>query len=565
MNKSRSKRTIIFLIIIALVLLIVCLGLVYVYIATDFLKPNKELFFKYATQITDKENGFFESDLIQYFDKKMDNSYSNRGSFNVKISGADEEEFNNTNNMDITFSGRVDNKNSNFVEDISINYSNDVKLPFSIKKIGDTVGVLQSNYFSKKYIACNISDMPDSYAIVGETVETLSKIENISSIKNSEEDMKHIQDEYVGYLIENIPDYAFSEIQENGKKGYKLNLNTNQFKDVTIKMLEKLKDDKSTIDKLNEFLGISNSSNKISSATIKESINNIKNISEDVDFSICLYIKDGNLSKIQFNNNNINITIEKLKLQEGLQYKAFIDILDEDKSKGNISFISEYRGLTNLQNINESHKLDLEFNVETNDDIKQYSYNYNLNNDVSFEGEADIEKFEKDNTIFLSDLNEEQKEQLLQKISERLTEINRIQMKKLGLMENENPIINIIPTAGISIISNSDLADQTLKEIEEAEIATFNAKLELYKGTNISGATVKGLFTIIANLNESEENSDNEQVQIKEINFDGKEYQVNKQTLSMLKEEISVEDYFKVEFEKYEDTGKIYRVVINKK
>ena len=41
--------------------------------------------------------------------------------------------------------------------------------------------------------------------------------------------------------------------------------------------------------------------------------------------------------------------------------------------------------------------------------------------------------------------------------------------------------------------------------------------------------------------------------------------EVNKQTIAVLKGEISTEDAFRVEFEKDENSGRIYRVVISKK
>ena len=46
---------------------------------------------------------------------------------------------------------------------------------------------------------------------------------------------------------------------------------------------------------------------------------------------------------------------------------------------------------------------------------------------------------------------------------------------------------------------------------------------------------------------------------------DGEEYEVNKQNIAVIKAEVEAESFYRVEFEKEEDTGLIYRVVINKK
>lgn len=574
MNQHKSKKVIIILIII-LILLIGCSGLAYAYFATDFFKTDKQLFLKYATQVIDTEEGFLDSNLIQYFNKKDNTPYSNIGNFNVNIEGPDEEKIRYTNNMDITFSGKVDNPNSNLVQDISINYSNDIKLPFSLKKIGNTVGILQSNYVSKKYIISNINKLEDlntsgSLISIQSATENVNKIGKISSAQISEEDIEHIKNDYLGFLIENLSDSAFGKVNENGKKGYKLNLNTNQLKDIAIKLLEKLKNDNNTLDKLNEYFEINKNSNKITPTSIENIITKLNNVSDNEEFVINIYPEDGRVSKIQFENKDINIGIEKIKSQDELQYKISMEILKEQQKEEAIFISVNYSGLSSLQNVKEDYKIGLDFEVDNIDEISQYSYNYNLENEVTFQETLKIEDFEKDNSFNLNDLNEEQKNNILTSIFQRLVAVNKKQMEKLGLTENENPLINIIPNFGMNKISNNNLEDETMREIEEAEIATFNAKLELYQGTNISGATVKGLLTVIANineLNEDEENYEEEKREdlIKEINLNGKEYQVNKQTLALMKEEIAIEDYFKVEFEKYEDTGKIYRVVINKK
>ena len=52
---------------------------------------------------------------------------------------------------------------------------------------------------------------------------------------------------------------------------------------------------------------------------------------------------------------------------------------------------------------------------------------------------------------------------------------------------------------------------------------------------------------------------------IKEINFKGEEYEASEQNIAFIKEDIDMEKNYRVEFEKDQDTGIIYRVVINEK
>ena len=96
--------------------------------------------------------------------------------------------------------------------------------------------------------------------------------------------------------------------------------------------------------------------------------------------------------------------------------------------------------------------------------------------------------------------------------------------------------------------------------VNQNEVQSFNAKFELYESTNSKGATVKGLLTTIQNNNEQEGNN-----KIEEINLDGQEYEVTEQNITLMKSSINVDDGYKIEFERDENTGLIYRAVINKK
>lgn len=97
--------------------------------------------------------------------------------------------------------------------------------------------------------------------------------------------------------------------------------------------------------------------------------------------------------------------------------------------------------------------------------------------------------------------------------------------------------------------------------MSELEINTFNNKFEMYESTNLQGVTVKGLLSTISLNNESQDNDR----QIKEINFNGEEYEATDENLTFIKEDIDTEKSYRVEFEKDQDTGIIYRAVINEK
>ena len=136
-------------------------------------------------------------------------------------------------------------------------------------------------------------------------------------------------------------------------------------------------------------------------------------------------------------------------------------------------------------------------------------------------------------------------------------------MEELGLQENENPLVQMImPLRQSLTYSQAAGAINNSSNISEIEVNTFNQKFENYESTNLQGVTVKGLLSTIQLNNESQENEDRK---VKEIHFDGEEYEATDSNIVILKSSVETETAYRVEFERNETTGLIYRVVINKK
>lgn len=141
-------------------------------------------------------------------------------------------------------------------------------------------------------------------------------------------------------------------------------------------------------------------------------------------------------------------------------------------------------------------------------------------------------------------------------------------MEEIGLEESQNPLFNLFPlssllsstsNSGFDMMSNFENGKTFNGQLDETEIAAFNSEYEMYVDTNSPGVTTKGLMTII------DSNNEKDGYKIKEINFNGEEYEATRENIAFIKEEISTEKNYKVEFEKDENTGLIYRAVINEK
>ena len=156
--KKNSK--VILVVIILLVILILLTGIAYAYFATDMFKSNKELFFKYVTQMGDSKGGFIETQLEQYFEKQKSTPYTNEGSLalNITDESGNEKEYETINNFNISFAGKTDKSKKAEEQEVSINYSNNVTFPINYRKVENTIG-LQTKYVSDKYVAVEMEQL----------------------------------------------------------------------------------------------------------------------------------------------------------------------------------------------------------------------------------------------------------------------------------------------------------------------------------------------------------------------------------------------------------------------
>lgn len=103
--KPRKSNKIIIILIIIFAILILAGGFAYCYLATDMFKSDKDLFFKYVSQIADEKKGFIEKELTQYYEKTSNTPYTNDGTIGFNIeTNTQENYFEDINNFNISFS-----------------------------------------------------------------------------------------------------------------------------------------------------------------------------------------------------------------------------------------------------------------------------------------------------------------------------------------------------------------------------------------------------------------------------------------------------------------------------
>lgn len=548
MNQKKSKKIIVFVIILLLILIIIS-SLLLVYFLTDIFKGNKELFFKYISQISNNENGFVEQNVQTYLNKKNTNSYNNEGSFSINAVDSSVTNIENLNNFNISFSGKKDNTNSKEEQNISLNYSSNVTFPLVYRKIGNQLGI-QTDYVGARFLTVepdklnnlqgeNINEIKNIIKIIG----TLS---NLTNIQINQEQLNSYTN-----IFQNISEDKFSKLSDLNGTGYRLTLQGSEIQELVINLLETLKNDQDSLENLNNYLKDYKNSTNITTSNIEELISNMKNNNylNNENLEITVYKNNGKLSKILFSINELNLDIQKIITDENnIQYNV---LLNTNYNNENLTL----NGKINLNNLNtENVQETYELTLQKSDK----NYTYKLENNVNFSNDVSIEDFTTENTSPLTNFDEVTVENFLVTVRQRIKDVNNMQMLELGYQEN--PVTKLIPNLGVY----SDLINNlSSPKISEEDVLTFNNKFEVYQSTNLQGVTVRGLLSTIELNNEQQQ--DNSSRQIKEINFNGEEYEVNEQNIAGLKEEIVPENYYRVEFEKDMDTGLIYRAVINPK
>ena len=266
-----KKKGIIITIIVILLVLIIAGGIfAYIFFCTDLLLSEKQGFGKYVMQLGDKEEGFITNSVNTYFSKKEATTYTTNGKITANVNilkdistNYELQAYNRAveagNNTNITFSGKVDNVNNKIEQNISINYSDTVKLPFNFKKYGDIYGV-QADSVSETYLAIENNNLKEFAQKFGmENVESIpNKIETSSKLESlnlTEKEKTHIQTEYILSIYNNLAEEKFSKTENaDGSVTYTLTLTSAEIKQIYINLLETLRRDQTMINKINEVM-----------------------------------------------------------------------------------------------------------------------------------------------------------------------------------------------------------------------------------------------------------------------------------------------------------------------
>ena len=508
-----KRRYLIMLIIAIVLVLCVGAGFAFAYFFTDAFKSNKTLFFKYFSQNSEIMN-FINDDAIKtYSDKQKQTPYTSEGTIKTNVTFPDSSEAQIANalqNCNISFSGKVDNRNKYFRETIKANYSDNQSLQFELYRNNDVFATKIADVLYK-YLGIennNLKDFAKKMNLPENVISALpNKIEinNISNYLNvySKEDFSSLKDKYLKIITDNLTDDMFSKEKNSEEIIYSITLNQTQFETIIVKLLEALKEDEIIINKVKESL-INNYN--LTEETInpyidkyKEEIQSlIDNLNSESSYNI------GNQESIQ-SNDEANITIKVHSQKRKLEKTEFIisDVgsLIISKSDDGVKFqimkdenevVSTY--IQKIKSPNET-KFELVFSLNNNQifdlttgfsgldtnsvhENSELSFDIDLGNSsisdaktkfvCSYQntktfGDFQKEEIQNQEILLLNTApSKESIESLYKNIENKFIEVNRTKLQSLGLKDNQNPFIYYAPsvaTIGSTyIIQNPDKA-----------------------------------------------------------------------------------------------------------
>lgn len=428
---------------IALTLLIVVIllgiGSVYAYFATNAFKTDKELFFSYMT--SDWLSDLKDENLKEYIKKQENNAYTNKGSIALEVQddgSISDETLQMIKNSKITFEGKTDNSKKIAEQTLTMELAQGINIPVKVRRDGETLGI-QSNLLNTKFIAVRNENLKNLLERLGADAEDVPDKIDFEESTFTESEIKELKEKYFSILDENLDEELFSKEKENDQTIIKLSMTEEKAKDVLIKIFQTIRDDETLLKK---FSGV------IDRDDLKQQIDDLVDELKDIEpdekttFEMKLSIKSKKVEKVEMNikegeNITANILIENS--QNKLSIKAYdegdsilelqieketnendvaykIDIKTDldtelaDQEKAEIHLTVQYKNLATLDNVEENYELKLSTQDydESNTDLK-----LNYTNVKQFSSNIKVEGINSENAITLNDATDDEIDELL--------------------------------------------------------------------------------------------------------------------------------------------------------
>ena len=538
---TKKKRIMVLILIIIFVILIFTSIFVLLYLKTDMFKSSKILFTKYLGQNMENfkniESIIDNNEEINICNETIEAKIN----YTEKIGTTEENTENSINNLKIISNGQIDNNNNYNYKNIEL-LKNDEKISnVEYLEANNNYGIKFTDLFNQ-YLVSENTNLKEIFRKMGYTDEQLQNIPDsvnlksdlINDVKFNEEELKNIEEKYIGIISQNILDTNFTtlknqQITVNGQNyvanAHVLNLTKEQLNNIYINLLETIKEDEIILNKVDIL------QNRINEITLgKNDINlksellnyinktiqkiNQKNIGSD-ETKIIVYENKGKTIRTRVETQEYQTNIDYLQLQNGNFAQILVANGEDDKyivtinnNDNDLSIVIENKVKGNTINFTRKKENDNQKNIEEYDliyEISDKKVDFNVVRTLeNIQNIENIQSFNDENSVKLDNLNEEQTKQIMETVRTQLdtsfTEIKqKVEYEDIEKMLKDLGIIKEVTILGSS------------GEITETEKNRFNSIFELLQGENITGENVlNSIKTIESNIGGVEIASGNE-------------------------------------------------------
>lgn len=332
MEKSKGKSKVIIAVII-IVLLVIAIGVgAYLYLATDLLKGNRELFFKYVAKNTEAFEMLIKDEQKEQIQQILQDKYTTEGVITYNLETNDAQIANETipvNNFRVEYNAKTDNTNKRESLQATLKYlTNDL---FTLKYLrNDDLYALKSDEVINKYLAFDNNNLKEFASKMGITDTTTipNKLEAIDFEKLlsiDEETKNTLITKFVQIINEEVPKENYKNQKDvivniDDKNitttAYSLELSGKEIINIITKLVNELKTNDMILAMLVEKVKIIDPTTTVTIEDLKDAIQEIESDLESVEASeekvlkLTVYVNSGKLIRSEISIEEAKITID---------------------------------------------------------------------------------------------------------------------------------------------------------------------------------------------------------------------------------------------------------------
>lgn len=512
----KGKKILIIVIMLIIVIAVVSAIFGYLYMTTDLLKSNQDLFSKYFNQNIEIIETMKESNTYSTYEN-LKNEGTYESNIEIKVTNSEGGEISNPiNNLSGKINTKRDNANEYLYQDAQILYNDEEYLEVELIKDKEILGIRFPDVVKQFVTVKNDENIEDIAEDIG--VETI-QLESYMNILNgtesvleqflTKEEFETLKQKYYNIIIENLQNAKYSNQKKSvitvnnatiETNAYSLILSQDQVGNIIMQTLNNIKTDNIILQKAKMF------GKEDFAADIDKIIEELSDYEKIYELKITVYEKKGatvrtvveyGSNKIifedSFENNETKIKIQKSKLNTDEINEQIIEI-----SKSNTESQEILNFVINNTKGDENNTISFSSNTQlSNNQIiidTELKYIKGINStSIKSKNTTNIlnvleNKFELDgtNNVILSDLDVEKRKYIIELLKEKVPEKFEIRIEllkqALGLNSNEQ-----------------QQPEPNENEMTQVEINRFNAKFEFYTGDSVSAENVKTLLEIVKN------------------------------------------------------------------